>query len=90
MVAAQDNGAMIFAQGGACASLWLQKKQAVARIVETGGWNEAMCRFSGRKLFRSGDLARPWIDEDGFCGKIRKDGEIDVNCLRFRNIDERP
>ena len=58
-----------------------QKKQAVACVVETGGWNETMCRFIGRKLFCGGDLARPWIDENSFCGKIRKNSEIDVNRL---------
>ena len=45
-----------------------QEKQAVACVVETGRRNEAMRRFSGRKLFRGGDLARPGIDEHGFCG----------------------
>jgi len=67
-----------------------QKKQAVACVVETGRRDETVCRFIGRKLFRGGDLARPWIDENGFCGKIRKNGKIDVNRLRFRKIDKRP
>ena len=58
-----------------------QKKQAVAGVVETGRRNETMHCFIGRKLFRGGDLARPWIDENSFCGKIRKNSEIDVNRL---------
>lgn len=47
-----------------------QKKKAVADVVETGWWDELMRRFRGCKLFRSGDLARPWIDEHSFCGKL--------------------
>ena len=47
-----------------------QKKEAVADIVETGWWNELMRRFRGCKLFRGGNLACSWIDENGFCGKL--------------------
>ena len=67
-----------------------QENEAIPRVVETGGWNEATRCFVCCKLFRDGCLACAWVDENGFCGKIRKNGEIDVNRLRFRKIDKRP